>query len=95
MTGIAPKKRVVVAYEKLTPEQKRHLGTQFPEGFDDEDFVYFQNATGDKVKCITLLIEDTLYLVKISTLLKEKKITARLELDTDSSESQNWHDDNA
>ena len=65
-------KRVIVDYSKLTNEVLDLLVVKYPDGYDYEDIVTFQNAKGETVKAVEVKTEDTIYLVKISVNLEQR-----------------------
>ena len=65
-------KRVIVDYEKLTNEVLDLLVEKFPDGYNYDDIMTFQNAKGETVKAVEVRTEDTIYLVKIGLKLEQK-----------------------
>ena len=65
-------KRVIVDYSKLTNEVLDLLVVKYPDGYDYDDIVTFQNAKGETVKAVEVKTEDTTYLVKISVNLEQR-----------------------
>jgi DNA-directed RNA polymerase subunit delta len=65
-------KRVIVDYSKLTNEVLDLLVVKYPDGYDYDDIVTFQNAKGETVKAVEVKTEDTIYLVKISVNLEQR-----------------------
>ena len=59
-------KRVIVDYKKLTDELLNLLVAKFPDGYDREDIIRFQNAKNEMVEALEIRTEDTVYLVKVS-----------------------------
>ena len=59
-------KRVIVDYKKLTDELLNLLVAKFPDGYDREDIIRFQNAKNEIVEALEIRTEDTVYLVKVS-----------------------------
>lgn len=64
-------KRVIVEYSKLTTNILDLLVERYPDGYEHSDIISFKNAKGESVKAIEVTTEDTLYLVKISSLLQQ------------------------
>jgi hypothetical protein len=62
-------KRVIVDYKKLTDEILNLLVQKFPDGYDREDIIRFQNAQNELVEAVEVRTEDTIYLVKVSKAL--------------------------
>jgi hypothetical protein len=65
-------KRRIIDYEKLTKEVLDLLVEKFPDGYDYNDIMTFQNARGETVKAVEVRTEDTIYLVKIGVKLEQK-----------------------
>lgn len=63
-------KRIIVDFKKLTPEVLKLVVEKFPEGYDDEDIIKFQNSQGQTISTIEVVSEDTKYLVKVSDKLE-------------------------
>lgn len=65
-------KRIIVDYKKLNKDILDLLVTQYPYGFDEEDdIIEFTLASGEIVKAVKVNSEDTIYLVKIGSKLKQ------------------------
>ncbi|MBE7697245.1 hypothetical protein [Tenacibaculum finnmarkense] len=64
-------KRVIVEYKKLTTDILDLLIEKYPEGYDYTDIISFKNNKGETVKAVEVKTNDTLYLVKISTMLEQ------------------------
>lgn len=64
-------KRVIVDYSKLTREVLDLLVEKYPDGYNFSDIITFKNSVGENVKAVEVRTEDTLYLVKISSLLEK------------------------
>lgn len=65
-------KRRIIDYEKLTTEVLDLLVEKFPDGYNYDDIMTFQNAKGETVKAVEVRTEDTTYLVKIGMKLEQK-----------------------
>jgi len=65
-------KRRIIDYEKLTTEVLNLLVEKFPDGYNYDDIMTFQNAKGETVKAVEVRTEDTIYLVKIGMKLEQK-----------------------
>ena len=59
-------KRVIVDYKKLTDELLNLLVKKYPDGYDREDIIRFQNAKNELVEALEIRTDDTIYLVKVS-----------------------------
>ncbi|MDY0779568.1 hypothetical protein [Tenacibaculum sp. IB213877] len=64
-------KRVIVDYSKLTTDILDLLVEKYPDGYDYDDIIAFQNAKGETIKAIEVKTDETIYLVKISTKLEK------------------------
>ena len=65
-------KRRIIDYEKLTTEVLDLLVEKFPDGYNYDDIMTFQNAKGETVKAVEVRTKDTIYLVKIGMKLEQK-----------------------
>ena len=65
-------KRRIIDYEKLTTEVLNLLVEKFPDGYNYDDIMTFQNARGETVKAVEVRTDDTIYLVKIGLKLEQK-----------------------
>ena len=64
-------KRVILEYSKLTTNILDLLVERYPDGYEHSDIISFKNGKGETVKAVEVNTEDTLYLVKISSLLEQ------------------------
>ena len=62
-------KRVIVDYKKLTPEILNLLTEKFPDGYDDDDIITFDNHKNETIEAVEVRTEDCIYLVKVSSKL--------------------------
>lgn len=58
------KKRIIKKYDQLTPELRRLVVEQYPDGFEDE-MITFQTPKGEIELAISVETEDTAYLIKM------------------------------
>ena len=65
-------KRRIIDYEKLTTEVLDLLLEKFPDGYNYDDIMTFQNARGETIKAVEVRTDDTIYLVKIGMKLEQK-----------------------
>ncbi|MFD2568394.1 hypothetical protein [Pseudotenacibaculum haliotis] len=65
-------KRRIIDYEKLTTEVLDLLVEKFPDGYNYDDIMTFQNARGETIKAVEVRTDDTIYLVKIGMKLEQK-----------------------
>jgi hypothetical protein len=63
-------KRVIVDYRKLTTSILDLLIEKYPDGYDDDSVISFQNIKGEKIMAVEVRTVDTIYLVKISSKLE-------------------------
>ena len=63
-------KRVIVDFQKLTPEILALLVEKYPDGYDDDHVITFRNAKNELVEAVEVTTADTKYLVKVSTKLE-------------------------
>lgn len=82
-------KRVIVDYEKLTTQVLELLVEKFPDGYDYDDIMTFQNARGETVKAVEVRTDDTIYLVKIGLKLEQKMEDYSDEEIDDSDDTEN------
>ena len=75
-------KRVIVDYNKLTPEILTLLTNKFPDGYGDNDIITFSNHRNERIEAVEVSSLDTIYLVKISSKLQYTMIN----FDQDSNE---------
>ncbi len=64
-------KRVIVDYEKLTANILDLLVEKYPEGYEYDDIISFQNSKGETISAVEVKTADTVYLVKISMKLEQ------------------------
>lgn len=62
-------KRVIVDFKKLTPEILTLLNNKFPDGYDDDDIIKFDNHKNETIEAVEVKTDDTIYLVKVSSKL--------------------------
>lgn len=58
-------KRIIVGFEKLTPNILNLFVERFPDGYGDNDIIEFKNGTGETIQAVELKSTDTVYLIKI------------------------------
>lgn len=58
-------KRIIVGFEKLTPNILNLFVERFPDGYGDNDIIEFKNSTGETIQAVELKSTDTIYLIKI------------------------------
>lgn len=62
-------KRIIVDYKKLTPELLDLLTKKFPDGYDDDDIIIFDNQRNETIEAVEVSTDDATYLVKVSSKL--------------------------
>lgn len=65
------KKRVIVDYKTLPEEILEGIATKYPYGYGENDIIKFRNAKGDLISAIRYETDVTIYMVKVSTQLKD------------------------
>jgi hypothetical protein len=63
-------RRVIVDYKKLTPEILGLLSEKFPDGYDDDDIIIFDNHRNETIEAVEVKTDDSIYLVKVSSRLR-------------------------
>ena len=58
-------KRIIVGFDKLTPEILNLFVERFPDGYGDNDIIEFKNSTGETIQAVELKSTDTVYLIRI------------------------------
>jgi len=58
-------KKIIVGFEKLTPNIQNLFLERYPDGYGDDDVIEFKNSTGETIQAVELKSEDTVYLIKI------------------------------
>lgn len=67
-------KRVIVDYSKLNDHILELLTSTYPDGYSDDDIISFYNSKKERIECVEIKTEDTIYLVKIG-----KKLVAAMD----------------
>jgi hypothetical protein len=62
-------KRIIVDYKKLTPKLLKLLTEKFPDGYDDDDVITFENHKNEIIEAVEVRLKDSIYLVKVSSKL--------------------------
>lgn len=62
-------KRIIVDYKKLTPKLLKLLTEKFPDGYDDDDVIIFENHKNEIIEAVEVRTKDCIYLVKVSSKL--------------------------
>ncbi len=65
-----PKKRVIIDYKALEPEMLELLNHTYPYGFMNET-IRFPNSKGEIITAVRLETDEFIYMVKISSKMKE------------------------
>ena len=63
-------RRVIVDYKKLTPEILELLSEKFPDGYDDDNIIVFDNHKNETIEAVEVKTDDCIYLVKVSSRLR-------------------------
>jgi hypothetical protein len=64
------KKRVIVDYKNVPEEVLHALAEKYPHGYN-KAIITFTNAKKEKISAVPIELEDTAYLVKVSTQLQK------------------------
>ena len=64
------KKRKIVDYSNVPDEILNKLGEIYPNGYD-RDIIKFPNAKGEMVSAVRVETNDTIFLIKVSSQLKQ------------------------
>jgi DNA-directed RNA polymerase subunit delta len=64
------KKRKIVDYSNVPENILNMLGELYPNGYD-KDIIKFPNAKGELISAIRVETDDTIYLIKVSSQLKQ------------------------
>ncbi len=64
------KKRRIVDYSNVPDEILNKLGELYPNGYD-RDIIKFPNAKGELVSAVRVETDDTIFLIKVSSQLKQ------------------------
>jgi DNA-directed RNA polymerase subunit delta len=64
-------KRIIIGFEKLTPDILDLFLQKFPDGYGDDDIIKFNNANGDEILAVEIKNDDTVYLVKTGKRLNQ------------------------
>ena len=64
-------KRIIIGFEKLTPDILDLFLQKFPDGYGDDDIIKFKNANGDEILAVEIKNDDTVYLVKTGKRLNQ------------------------
>ena len=76
--------RIIVDYKKLTPEILKLLTEKYPDGYDDDDIITFDNHHNETIEAVEVRTDDAIYLVKVSSRLHYSIANFdNLEIETD------------
>ncbi|MBT8294266.1 MAG: hypothetical protein KJN70_13410 [Eudoraea sp.] len=67
-------RRVIVDFKKLNKDILDLLVTKYPDGYDDDHIITFENSLNEIVECVEVRTYNTIYLVKVS-----KRLVAAME----------------
>jgi hypothetical protein len=79
------KKRSITSYDKLTPEQKRQLIKDFPDGYRS-NVTTIKTPAGETLEALIWETEEVIYLIKISKTMTQA-------LDDDDDDDDDFDDD--
>ena len=81
-------KRVIVDFNKLTPEILKLLVEKYPDGYENVNIIEFKNINNEWVKAVEVNTDDTKYLVKVST----KLVQSMEDFDEDDYDEEDFDD---
>jgi DNA-directed RNA polymerase subunit delta len=58
-------KRIIKRFDVVTSVHLDLISQAYPEGFSDEDLVSMHTVHGERLRCLEVRTEDTLYLFRI------------------------------
>ena len=64
-------KRIIIGFEKLTPDILDLFLQKFPDGYGDDDIIKFKNPNGYEILAVEIKNDDTVYLVKTGKRLNQ------------------------
>lgn len=64
------KKRRIVDYSNVPDDILNKLGETYPNGYE-KDIIKFPNAKGEMISAVRVETDDTIYLIKVSSQLKQ------------------------
>ena len=67
-------KRVIVDYNKLSPEVLALLVKKYPHGYDDSHIITFSNHKNETIEAVEVRTDAIIYLVKVSTKLASRMV---------------------
>jgi len=77
-------RRIIVDYKKVTPEILKLLTEKFPDGYDDDDIITFDDHHNQTIDAVEVKTDDAIYLVKVSSRLHYSIANFdNLEIETD------------
>ena len=85
-------KRLIIDYKKLTPEILTMLTDKFPDGYGDNDIITFSNHLNETIEAVEVRTEDTVYLVKVGSKLKDSMIAFFDDDDDDENDTSSSED---
>ena len=77
--------RIIIDYKKLTPQILLLRSEKYPDGYGDIDIIEFKNMNNDSFEAVQVDTEDTIYLVKVSSILHQSIVAFDLDEEEDNS----------
>jgi len=74
---------IIIDHKKLNNSILNLLVKRFPHGYSTVDIIRFYTARYDEVDCVEVETDDTVYLVKIGSMLTKAIVSHNLETDID------------
>ncbi len=62
-------RRIIIDLKKLTPDIFKLLTQKFPDGYNDNDIIVFENHNNEIIEAVEVKTDETIYLVKVSSML--------------------------
>lgn len=77
-------RRIIVDYKKVTPEILKLLTEKFPDGYDDDDIITFDDHHNQTIDAVEVKTDEAIYLVKVNCRLHYSIANFdNLEIETD------------
>lgn len=67
-------KRIIVDYRKVPIEVLNILREKYPDGYHHEDTMSFKKSNGDWIRALEVVLNDTVYLVRVNDSSNNGKI---------------------
>lgn len=74
-------KRIIIDYKKLTPKILKLLTEKFPDGYNDDDIITFENHKNEIIEAVEVKTSDCIYMVKIHSKLHYSMANFNADID--------------